>query len=116
MKKLDTKRFPGHNLIENSRINITKSTGAHKYDKNYTNRAKFALLILQDSINKLPECIERDILEHCLVSALALSRISQYGSGTEYLYHVMRFQAQEKNVWNIFADKCNNFMKFKEKY
>jgi len=114
--RLDTTRFPKHKLIENSRINITTPTGADKYDRNYTNRAKFALLMIQDSINSVPKSIERDILEHCLVAALALSRISQYGSGTEYLYQVMRFQAQEKNVWEIFQDKCNSFIKFKKEF
>jgi len=114
--KLDTSRFPKHKLIENSRINITTPTGADKYDRNFTNRAKFALLLIQDSINTLPKSSERDLLEHCLVASLALSRTSQYGSGTEYLYQVIRIQAQEKNVWNIFQVKCKSFAKFKKDY
>lgn len=113
---LDTSSFPDHYLIENSRINITASSGANRYDRNFTNRAKAALLILQKSINELPDCIERDILEHCLVASLPLARISQYGSGTEYIYQVMRLQAQEKNVWNIFESKYNAFIKFKKEF
>lgn len=114
--KLNTSKFPKHKLIENSRINITTSTGADKYDRNFTNRAKFALLLIQDSINNLPESFERDMLEHCLVASLALSRISQYGSGTEYLYQVMRRQSQEKNVWEVFQDKAKNFVKLKHEF
>lgn len=111
-----TIRFPSHKLIENSRINITTTTGADKYDRNFTNRSKCALLMIQDSINSLPRCVERDILENCLVSSLPLSRISQYGSGTEYLYQVMRRQAQEKNAWMIFEDKCKYFVRFKREF
>jgi DNA modification methylase len=112
----DTSLFPNHYLIENSRINITSSSSANKYDRNFTNRAKACLLILQKSINELPDCLERDILEHCLVASLPLARISQYGSGTEYIYQVMRLQAQEKNVWSIFESKYNAFRKFKEEF
>lgn len=112
----NTIRFPSHKLIENSRINITTTSGADSYNRNFTNRAKCALLMIQDNINSLPPSFERDILENCLVASLALARISQYGSGTEYLYQVMRIQAQEKNVWMIFEDKCNNFVRFKKEF
>lgn len=114
--RLDTSSFPNHYLIENSRINITAASGANRYDRNFTNRAKAALLLLQKSINELPDCFERDILEHCLVASLPLARISQYGSGTEYIYQVMRLQAQEKNVWKIFESKYNAFIRFKKEF
>ena len=113
---LDVSRFPKHKLIENSRINITSTHNADEYDRNFTNRAKYALLLIQDSILNLPESIERDILEHCLVASLTLARICQYGSGSEYIYQVMRKQAQEKNVWEIFSDKVTAFRRFKETY
>ncbi|WP_066675467.1 restriction endonuclease [Clostridium septicum] len=114
--KLDTSLFPNHTLIENSRINITASTGANKYDTNFTNRNKYALLLLQNAISSFPECAERDILEHALVSSLTLSRTAQYGSGSEYIYQVMRFQAQEMNVWYLFEQKFNNIISYKKKY
>jgi len=113
---IDTSDFPSHRLIENSRINITSASGANKYDRNFTNRSKAALLLIQKSINILPACFERDILEHCLVASLPLARISQYGSGTEYIYQVMRKQAQEKNVWSVFESKYSSFIKFKEEF
>lgn len=114
--KLNTTQFPHHELIENSRINITKSHGANKYDRNFTNRAKYALLRLQKSISNLPESIEKELLEQCLVASLTLARICQYGSGSEYIYQVLRKQAQEKNVWEIFESKVNSFIKFKQEY
>lgn len=114
--KLNTVQFPHHELIENSRINITKSHGANKYDRNFTNRAKYALLRLQKSISDLPESIEKELMEQCLVASLTLSRICQYGSGSEYIYQVLRKQAQEKNVWEIFESKVNSFIKFKQEY
>ena len=114
--KLDTSIFPHHELIENSRINITRTQNASKYDRNFTNRAKYGLLLIQTEINKLPSCIERDILENCLVSSLTLSRICQYGSGSEYIYHVMKEKAQEKNVWEIFESKVQAFLQFKNTY
>lgn len=115
-EELDTSSFPCHTLIENSRINITSFTGADKYNRNYTSRAKFALLLIQNEILKFKPCIERDLLEHALVASLALAKISQYGSRTEYLYHVIVNKAQEKNVWLLFQEKYNNFIKFKKEY
>ena len=114
--KLDTTRFPKHRLIENSRINITSAHGADKYDRNFTKRAQYALLLIQDAILDLPESPERDVLEQCLVASLTLARICQYGSGSEYIYQVMRKQAQEKNVWELFEDKVSSFVKFKGTY
>jgi adenine-specific DNA methylase len=59
---------------------------------------------------------KRDLLEHCLVASLTLARTCQYGSGSEYIYQVMRKQAQEKNVWELFTDKVTSFIKFKKQY
>lgn len=114
--KLDTSRFPKHHLIENSRINITYTHDADKYDRNFSKRAQFALLTIQDEILKLESSIERDVLEQCLVACLTLARTCQYGSGSEYIYQVMRKQAQEKNVWELFEDKVSSFIKFKDTY
>lgn len=113
---LDTSAFPNHQLIRNSRINITAQTGADRYGRNFTNRAKKALLILQQEISTLPACPERDFLEHCLVASLTLSRTAQYGSGSEYIYQVMRRQAQEKNVWQVFEDKYQAFLRFQKEF
>lgn len=114
--QLDTSLFPSHKLIENSRINITSSTGADKYNTNFTNRNKYALLMLQESISQFDPSLERDVLEHALVSSLTLARIAQYGSGSEYIYQVMRFQAQEMNVWYLFESKYNNIVSYKNQY
>lgn len=114
--KISTSAFPNHKFIENSRINITSSTGADSYDRNFTNRAKYALLLIQKIILEFDPSIEKDLLEHALVSSLALSKISQYGSGTEYLYHVIINRAQEKNVWLLFEEKYKNIIKFKKEY
>ena len=84
-EKLDTSEFPNDKYIENSRINITSSTGADYYGRIFTNRNKKALLIIQNGINKLEKCIERDVLEHALVSSLSLSRVAMYGSSTDIL-------------------------------
>lgn len=115
-KRIDTSRFPSHRFIENSRINITSSTGADRYDTNFTNRAKASLLKIQDSINTLPESIERDILEYALVYSLALAKIAMYGSGTDNLYHVIQYTAQEMNVWMLFEKKFNNILKYKKRF
>ncbi|WWL81041.1 restriction endonuclease [Bacillus altitudinis] len=116
LEKSDVSQFPSHNLIENSRINITKGTGADKYDTNFTTRNKLALLKLQEAISSLPECHEKNLLQHFLVASLTLSRIAQYGSGSEYIYQVMREQAQEMNVWYLFEEKYNKFKQFYKKY
>lgn len=115
-EKLEVSDFPSHRLIENSRINITSSSGANKYNRNFTHRAQYGLLLLQKEILKLPASKERDLLEHCLVASLTLARICQYGSGSEYIYQVMRKQAQEKNVWEIFESKVQAFCQFKNEY
>lgn len=115
-EKLDTSEFPNDKYIENSRINITSSTGADYYGRIFTNRNKKALLIIQNGINKLEKCMERDVLEHALVSSLSLSRVAMYGSSTDILYHVVPYGAQDMNVWELFESKVKNFLKFKEEY
>lgn len=112
--KLDTSKFPHHKFIENSRINITASTGADRYDTNFTNRAKYALLTIQEAINKIEPSDERDVLEFALVSSIALSKIAMYGDGTDTLYHVVIHSGQERNVWDLFNDKVEAFKKYKE--
>lgn len=112
----DISSFPHCKYIENSRINITSSTGADYYDRIFTKRNQKALLILQESILKLPKSKERDILEQALVSSLSLARISMYGSSTDILYHVVPYGGQESNVWELFENKLNSFIKFKREY
>lgn len=112
----DITDFPKDTYIENSRINITKSTGANHYDRIFTKRNQKALLLIQKAILKQESCIERDVIEQALVSALSLARISMYGSSTDILYHVVPFGAQEMNVWTLFETKLNSFINFKKEY
>ncbi|MEK5391469.1 restriction endonuclease [Margalitia sp. FSL K6-0131] len=105
-------QFPKHTLIENSRINITRKTGADKYDTNFSVRNQKALLMIQDAINSLPDSHEKNLLQHFLVSSLTLARIAQYGSGSEYIYQVMREQAQDMNVWYLFEEKYQKYKRF----
>lgn len=115
-ESIDTSEFPNDKYIENSRINITSSIGADYYGRIFTNRNKKALLIIQNGINQLEECIERDVLEQALVSSLSLSRIAMYGSSTDILYHVVPYGAQDMNVWELFDGKVKNFIAFKNEY
>lgn len=112
LHSIDTSRFPNHTLIENSRINITASSGANKYNTNFTKRNQIALLKLQNAISTLEECHEKHLIQHMLVASLTLARTAQYGSGSEYIYQVMREQAQEMNVWYLFESKYHNYIKF----
>lgn len=112
----DIVSFPKDTYIENSRINITKSTGANHYDKIFTKRNQKALLLIQKAILEQESSIERDVIEQALVSALSLARISMYGSSTDILYHVVPFGAQEMNVWTLFETKLTKFVKFKREY
>lgn len=116
LNNISVERFPKNQYIENSRINITSSTGADRYDRIFTRRNKIALLILQDAINKLESSEERDVLEQVLVSSISLARIAMYGSSTDILYHVVNYGAQDMNVWLLFEDKYKRFCKFKTVY
>lgn len=116
LSKEDTKRFPKSKYIENSRINITSSTGADRYDRIFTQRNKIALLYLQDTINSLENSLEKNILEQILVASISLARIAMYGSSTDILYHVVGHGAQDMNVWILFEEKYKNFCKFKKIY
>lgn len=116
LDKINVDRFPQNQYIVNSRINITSSTGADKYDRIFTQRNKIALLILQDAINKLELSEERDVLEQVLVASISLARIAMYGSSTDILYHVVGHGAQDMNVWLLFEDKYKSFCKFKVAY
>lgn len=110
---LDISKFPSHELIENSRINITKTTGANFYDCNFNSRSKYALLTIQEAINSLPTSKERDVIELALVLAISLARICIYGSSTENLYHKIVEKAQESNVWRLFETKFKGIVKYK---
>ncbi|MCM1191940.1 MAG: restriction endonuclease [Butyrivibrio sp.] len=116
LEKINVERFPGNQYIVNSRINITSSTGADKYDRIFTQRNKIALLILQDTINNLEPSDERDVLEQVLAATLSLARIAMYGSSTDILYHVVGHGAQDMNVWLLFEEKYKSFCKFKSAY
>ena len=116
LEKINIDRFPKKQYIANSRINITPSTGADKYDRIFTQRNKIALLLLQDAINKLEPSKERDVLEQVLVASISLARIAMYGSSTDILYHVVGHGAQDMNVWLLFEDKYKSFCKFKSVY
>ena len=116
LEKVNVERFPRNQYIVNSRINITSSTGADKYDRIFTQRNKIALLTLQDAINKLEPSDEKDILEQVLVASISLARIAMYGSSTDILYHVVGHGAQDMNVWLLFEEKYKSFCKFKLTY
>lgn len=116
LEKVNVERFPRNQYIVNSRINITSSTGADKYDRIFTQRNKIALLTLQDAINKLEPSDEKDILEQVLVASISLARIAMYGSSTDILYHVVGHGAQDMNVWLLFEEKYKSFCKFKSAY
>lgn len=116
LEKVNVERFPRNQYIVNSRINITSSTGADKYDRIFTQRNKIALLILQDAINQLESSDEKDVLEQVLVASLSLARIAMYGSSTDILYHIVGHGAQDMNVWLLFEEKYKSFCKFKYIY
>lgn len=116
LEKINVERFPRNQYIVNSRINITSSTGADKYDRIFTQRNKIALLTLQDAINKLEPSEEKDVLEQVLVASISLARIAMYGSSTDILYHVVGHGAQDMNVWLLFEEKYKSFCKFKLTY
>lgn len=116
LEKVNVERFPQNQYIVNSRINITSSTGADKYDRIFTQRNKIALLTLQDAINKLEPSEEKDVLEQVLAASISLARIAMYGSSTDILYHVVGHGAQDMNVWLLFEEKYKSFCKFKSLY
>jgi len=116
VNQMDVSVFPQTKYIENSRINITKSTGADSYDRIFTTRNKRALLLIQNAIMELHPCAERDVIQHALVSSLTLARIAMYGSSSDILYHVVPYSAEENNVWRLFEGKINSFLGFKKSY
>ncbi|MDT2216822.1 DUF2034 domain-containing protein [Enterococcus dongliensis] len=116
VSKMDVSEFPKDTYYVNSRINITESTGAHKYDAIFTHRNKVGLLLIQKEISKLPSSKEKDFLQQALVASLSLARIAMYGSSTDILYHVVNEKAQDMNVWVLFESKYKKFIKFQEEY
>lgn len=113
-EKKDTSLFPNNKLIENSRINITSSTGSDVYNRFFTKRAQFSLLTIQNNISLLDNSIEKDMLQHILINTLPLAKITMYGSSTDILYHVIQNNGQEMNVWYLFENKFYKFLKFKK--
>ncbi|NLV85627.1 MAG: restriction endonuclease [Clostridiales bacterium] len=112
VSQVDVSEFPQDTYFVNSRINITASTGAHKYDAIFSHRNKSALLMIQKEISKLPASKEKDFLQQVLVASLSLARIAMYGSSTDILYHVVNKKAQDMNVWNLFESKYKKFLNF----
>ena len=62
---LNVEEFPKENYIENSRINITASTGADRYDRVFSIRNQYALLLIQEAIASLPDCVEKKYYTAC---------------------------------------------------
>lgn len=116
VNKMDIRSFPNDVYIENSRINITKSTGADKYGEIFSHRNKVALLMIQEEISKLPESKEKEFLQQVLVASLSLARIAMYGSSTDILYHVVNEKAQDMNVWSLFETRYKKFTRFQKEY
>lgn len=116
IQNIKVDKFPTDTYFVNSRINITASTGAHKYDAIFTHRNKIALLILQEEISKLNQGKEKEFFEQVLVSTLSLARIAMYGSSTDILYHVINESAQDMNVWELFESRFKKFCRFKNEY
>lgn len=116
VNQFDVSRFPIDKYYVNSRINITESTGAHKYDAIFTHRNKAALLMIQDAISELPTSKEKEFLQQVLVASLSLARIAMYGSSTDILYHVVNEKAQDMNVWELFESRYKKFLKFQSVY
>lgn len=114
--RISVDKFPTDSLIENSRINITRSTGADKYDTFFSHRNKLALIALQESISNLTSSNSKDFLQLCLVSSLSLAKVAMYGSSTDILYHVVLEKAQDMNVWYLFERKIDSFKKFQKKF
>lgn len=116
VNKIDISGFPNDTYLENSRINITKSTGADKYGEIFSHRNKVALLMIQREISKLPTSREKEFLQQVLVASLSLARIAMYGSSTDILYHVVPEMDQDMNVWFLFESRYNKFLRFQKKY
>lgn len=116
LRDVSVDKFPTDTYIVNSRINITSSTGAHKYDAIFTHRNKIALLMLQETISSLEKGKEKEFFQQVLVSVLSLSRIAMYGSSTDILYHVINESAQDMNVWELFESRYQKFCKFNNHY
>lgn len=116
IESMDASQFPNVTYFENSRINITKSTGADKYGEIFSQRNKIALLMLQKEISKLPPSKEKNYLQHVLVASLSLARIAMYGSSTDILYHVVNEKAQDMNVWFLFESRFKKFNRFQKEY
>lgn len=116
VNKMDASEFPNDTYYENSRINITRSTGADKYGEIFSHRNKVALLMIQNEISKLPASKEKEFLQQVLVASLSLARIAMYGSSTDILYHVVQEKAQDMNVWFLFESRYHKFVRFQSKY
>lgn len=114
INKMKVSQFPTDEYYVNSRINITESTGAHRYDAIFTHRNKVALLMVQNEISKLPTSKEKEFLQQVLVASLSLARIAMYGSSTDILYHVVNEKAQDMNVWELFESKYKKFIRFQK--
>ena len=113
---IDASKFPNDAYFVNSRINITASTGADKFDAIFTHRNQVALLFLQEEISKLPSSKEKEFLQQILVSTLSLARVAMYGSSTDILYHVVNEKAQDMNVWDLFESRYKKFCKFQKEF
>lgn len=116
IEKIDVSDFPNDKYIENSRINITASTGADNYGRIFSHRAKVALMMIQKKVSELPTSDEKRFIQFALVSALTLTRVAQYGSSSDILYQVMKEQAQEMNAWEQFEEKYRAFKDFQLQY
>src|SRR5699024_1437802 len=108
-RKGDFSSFPNHELIVNSRINITAGRSTN-YSFFFTNRQKVALIKLSNALNSLPNTKEKDALNFIFLSILNLSKITDYRTQSQDLYYIPNIKNKEQNIWYQFRRKFNKFI------
>lgn len=110
LEQIDVSSFPNHELIENSRINITANRSL-RYGFFFTHRAKLALIKLWNAIQQLPSGHEQCLMKDAFLATLHLVTITDYRSKSQDLYHVPPVQCKENNVWWQFQARVHNLRK-----
>src|SRR5699024_6670008 len=103
-RKGDFSSFPNHELIVNSRINITAGRSTN-YSFFFTNRQKVALIKLSNALNSLPNTKEKDALNFIFLSILNLSKITDYRTQSKDLYYIPNIKNKEQNMFYQFSRK-----------
>lgn len=100
-------------LVQNGRLNIR--AGEHIRDL-FSKRNLLATLLLYDTIWKLKESAESELVKFTFLSGLHLMKYTDYKANSQATYYRPKERLAERNVLEVFLDRVDLVLTGREEY